>query len=120
MILYLDLGSGVIGVIAMFAINCVSEDIAIEPFGVIEGDVEVDFAIICLSDSDMSYFFDFLFVELVSGCNFSLISFQDSKGKVVRFGLGVIVVCGQCHVEVALMWRPLNVEDGFFPDDVYK
>ncbi len=64
-----------VGMVAMFAVDCVPEDISLEPFGVVECEVEVDFAIICLPDSDMSNFLNFLLVKPVSRCDLSLVIF---------------------------------------------
>ncbi len=71
MVLELDVA---IGLVAVCAVNRVSEHISTEPFGVIEGDIESKLLLpILLPDSDMTQFLNFLSVEFFSRCDFCFI-----------------------------------------------
>ena len=116
MVLELDVA---VGLVAVGAVDGVSEDVAIEPVGVVEGDVECEllFAVL-LSDSHVSELFDLFCVEFISGCDLRFVCFKDIISEVVWLRLGKVVIGGDGHVEIWLMGWPFDIEDGGLSDDV--
>lgn len=108
-----------VGFVAVGAVYGVAEDVAVEPFGVVEGDVECEllFAVL-LPDSHVAELFDLFGVEFISGCDLRFVCFKDIISEVVWLRLGKVVMGSDGHVEIWLMGGPFDIEDRGFSDDV--